>query len=290
MTPLRNGTGYLRYPVPIFGFCLFLGGATCSALAVDVEPARLELAVPLEEVTRAELTITNHGGKPVGVRLSAGPYRHFQQGLAIPTAEDWITLDPPFFTLAPGAASTVAALIQPPAALLDDPAGEYLAAILVDELPAEPAPAAAGGAHVHVVPRIALPVYVQIQGRQRMEVEITDLSAQVSEPLSATGARRPAQRLRMDTTLRNLGSVHVRPSGNLALFREDGRIVMAVGLGKSPPLLPTATLTLPTILPLPAPGRYKAVVTVEAQDGQLLQREHRFEVTEEGDVIPGATP
>jgi hypothetical protein len=122
-------------------------------------------------------------------------------------------------------------------------------------------------------------------------VEIADLSAQVAQPLAGTEVRGvSAELLRLDTTLKNLGSIHTRPTGNLAVFDEGGRVVRAVGLGKSPPLLPTATLTLPTILPFPAPGRYKAVVTVEAQEGHLLQREHRFEVTEEGEVIPGATP
>lgn len=273
------------------------------ALAVDVEPARLELTVGLDEPAQAELTITNRGPKPVGVKLSAGSYRHFQPGLRIPTAQDWIAFEPPFFTLAPDAESTVAVAIRPPAALVNDPAGEYLAAILVDEVPAEAQPPAgpgapppagpgeappAGSSRVSIVPRLALPVYLLIRGRERVEVEITGLSAQMSRPLSGSEARRSAELLRLDTTLKNLGSVHTRPTGNIALFDADGRVVRAAGLGKSPPLLPTAILTIPTILPLPAPGRYKAVVTVEAQEGQLLQREHRFEVTEEGEVIPQA--
>ncbi len=274
---------------PLWGLAMTACLFAPPVLAVEVEPARLELTVPLGEPTQAELKITNTGPRPVGVRLSAGPYRHFQQGLRIPTAQDWITFEPSFFTLAPDAVSTVAVIAHPPGSLADDPAGEYLAAILVDELPAEE-PERAGLSRISVVPRIALPVYLRILGRERVEVEITGLSAQVAQPLTGDGARRSAELLRLDTTLKNGGSVHTRPAGNLAVFNAEGQVVRAVGLGRSPPLLPTATLTIPTLLPLPDPGRYKAVVTVEAQDGQLLQREHRFEVTGEGEVIPGATP
>lgn len=261
---------------------------TSPALAVDVEPSRLEVTLALDEPAPAELTVSNPGSKPVGVKIGAGPYRHFQPGLNIPTAEDWISFDPSFFTLAPGASSTVAVLFRPPASLVDDSAGEYLAAILVDELPAEEAAAQAGSSRVNIVPRLALPVYIQIKGRERMEVEIAGLSAGLSEPIKGGESGEPAEELlRLETTLKNLGSVHTRPAGTMALFDGEGRIVRAVGLGKSPPLLPTATLVIPTFLPLPPPGRYKAVVTLESQGGQLLQREHRFEVTEDNRITAG---
>ncbi|MBI3322428.1 MAG: hypothetical protein HYZ94_01965 [Candidatus Omnitrophica bacterium] len=270
----------------MLGFILLLSS---SALALDVEPLRLEHSIPLDEPTSAELRVTNRGAKPVAVKLAAGPYRHFQPGLRIPSAQDWITLEPSFFTLAPGATSAVTVLFSPPAALSGDPAGEYLAAILVDELPAEEPPAQAeGSSRVSIVPRLALPVYLQVRGRERVEMEVSGLTADVAQPLAGAEGGVPAELLRVETTLKNNGTVHTRPNGTLALFDADGRIVRAVGLGKTPPLLPTATLTIPTLLPFPPVGRYKAVVTVQGLDGALLQREHHFEITEDGRVLSGA--
>ena len=274
--------------IPLAGILALLAlAAPPRAFAVDVEPSRLEVTLTLDEPAPAELTVSNHGSKPVGVKLGAGPYRHFQAGLNIPTAEDWISFDPSFFTLAPGASSTVTVLFNPPASLVDDSAAEYLAAILVDELPAEGEASPPGASRVNIVPRLALPVYIEIKGRERMEVEISGLSAGVAQPLKTTEGGKSAELLQLDTTLKNLGSVHTRPSGTMAVFDGEGRLVRAMGLGKSPPLLPTATLVIPTFLPLPAPGRYKAVVTVEGRGDQVLQREHRFEVMEDSRIAAG---
>ncbi len=253
-----------------------------TAWAVEVEPARLELTIPADEPTQGQMEIRNRSAGIVGVRIQAGPYRFLQTSVRMSSAESWLTFEPESFTLAAGATTSVRYTIRPPENVADDTAGEYVAAILVDELPAD----ATGDAgevppdaarRISIIPRLALPVYLQIQGRQLRQVEVSEMSAKKERP----------RLLRIETTLRNRGTVHVRPEGALAVFKGvTSQLYRGAPLGKSLPLLPTASLAYPVVMPLPEPGRYRAVVTVAPYDGgEIFQRESAFEVTEEGEVI-----
>ena len=259
---------------------------TVSASAVEVEPARLELTIPADEPAQSELKVSNRSERAVGVQIGAGPYRFLQSRLTLPSAESWLAFEPQSFTLAPGATTSVRVTISPPENAVQDTAGEYVAAVLVDELPAENQAARGepteGLSRISIVPRLALPVYLQIRGRQLRQVEVSKLS--VDAALEKKGL---SNFLRIETTLRNLGTVHVRPEGAVAIFHQaSGRLYRGAPLGKSLPLLPTASLTYPVALPLPEPGRYRVVVTVEPYDeGEIFQRESVFEVTKEGEVI-----
>ena len=206
-----------------------------------------------DQPVSGELQIANKGQKPVEVRLSAGPYRFMDPKLKLPSCEDWIHFKPVRLTLAAGAATSVAYTVTPPENLDVDTAGEYLGAILVDQYPVEPA----ANAKLTIVPRLALAVYVMVEGKERVEVEVGKLTA---EKLASA-----PDLLKMSVVLKNLGTVHVRPSGTVALFQEDGQLYHAAPLGKSMPLLPTAVMTVPSLLPLPPAGRYRWVVTVEVQ-------------------------
>lgn len=254
-----------------------------SALALEVEPLRLELAIPAEQPTGGGLEIRNTGDKSVEVRLSSGPYRFMQPNLKLPSCQDWLRFEPERFTLAAGATATVAYVISPPENLSLDAAAEYLGAIQVDQFPAEPAAKGAAEARVTVVPRLALPVYLMIRGRERVQVELSEVRLEAQE-----GEQKL---LRIDTTLRNRGTVHTRPSGTFALFQGDGQVHRAGPLGKGLPLLPTASLTLTSYLPLPPPGPYRLVTTVELPEGgDLLQKETRVEITEDGGVVTESKP
>ena len=258
-------------------FTLLFGFST-SARAVEVEPTRLELTIADQPIS-GELQIANKGRKPVEVRLSAGPYRFMDPSLKLPSCEDWLSFAPDRLTLAAGASTSVAYTVTPPENLGIDTAGEYLGAILVDQYPTDtPAdPEAAGKAKLTVVPRLALAVYVMVQGKERVEVEVDHLKAE--KLASATGL------LKMSVVLKNSGTVHVRPSGTYALFQEDGKLYRAASMGKSLPLLPAAAMTVPSLLPLPPAGKYRWVVTVEVKEGTVLQKEASFEVTPEGEVV-----
>jgi hypothetical protein len=168
--------------------------------------------------------------------------------------------------------------VSPPANLLQDAAGEYLAAILVDELPADTPVIARTASTITVVPRYALPVYLMIQGRERIEVEWADLSVKPGQPPWEQGV---SPLLRIEAVLKNSGSVHVRPTGTVTIVHREGSLYQTIPLGKSLPLLPGGTLKIPALLPLPPPGEYKAIVTLETAPGETPQREIAFEVTPE---------
>ena len=250
-----------------------------SAYAVEVEPSRLELAISPEEPTHGELQVSNHSSKVVGVRISPGAYRFAQSGLKLPSCEDWLSFKPDRFTLAAGAATTVLYSVNPPSNVVDDTAGEYLAAIQVDQLPVAAEATKSQNAEagkITVIPRIAMPVYLMIKGKERVDLEISQVRVSVSQSSSKL--------LRIESTLKNRGTVHLRPSGTFALFQFGGELVRSGPLGRSVPVLPTATLTVPIILPLPPPGRYRIVITVEPQSEKVLQKEISFEVTQNNQV------
>lgn len=259
-----------------------------SVLAVEVEPMRVEKTIPLRQPAQEQLTVTNPRDQAVGVQISAGPYRSPQPELNVPSAESWLHFEPARFTLAPGASTTVRIRIEPPEAVANDTAGEYLAAILVDQLPAEESKPAEGS-RLSIVPRLALPVYLQMEGRQRVQVELADVSLKSIQGMAQSGA--PPQDfggapelLRIDTALRNRGSVHVRLTGTYALFRESGEMVRSGPLGRTVPILASAALNLPTLLPLPAPGKYKLALTFSGAEQELLQREIPFEIAGDGRI------
>lgn len=250
---------------------------------------RLEQTISLDQQEQATLTVSNPLDHPVAVQISAGPYRSFQPELRIPSSETWLHFEPGRFTLAPHASTTVQIQINPPPAISNDTAGEYLAALVIDQLPAEE-PGAAQGSRVTVVPRLAIPVYLQVRGREQVAVELADVSLKILQ-------QEPSL-LRIDTTLRNKGTIHVRLTGSFALFDETGKLVRSGPLGKTVPILPSADLSVPTLFPTPPAGRYKLALTVEsgsspraavrlplaAAAGPLLQREVPFEITEDGRV------
>ena len=247
--------------------------APIAAQAVDVEPTRIEMKISEGQPAEGELRLSNRGHKPVEIRLSAGPYRFLDPKLKLPSCQDWFHFEPDRLTLAAGASTSVRYTVTPPSNLDVDTAGEYLAAVLVDQLPAESEKTSEGTARLTVVPRIALATYLLVEGRDRIEVEMEKVTVSRSPNL-----------LKMEVSLKNNGTVHVRPSGTIALFQEDNHRVRTVALGKSMPLLPTAHMTIPCFLPMPPAGRYRLVSTVEVREGTVLQKETHFEITPEKNV------
>ena len=259
------------------------------AVAVEVEPSRLELKIPAGQPAHGELRISNRGHNAVEVRVSAGPYRFPNPNMKLPSCEGWFHFEPSRFTLAQGAATSVAYTATPPANLDVDTAGEYLAAILVDQYPAQteqPAtPPAGPQSRLTVVPRIALAVYIGIEGRDRVQMELGSPKARKIESGATGGKEAHPDLLLLEVPLKNLGTVHVRPSGTYALFEQEGHLYRTAPLGKSMPVLPGGGMTIPSVLPLPPEGRYRWVITVEVQEGTLLQKEAAIEITKEGAVV-----
>ncbi len=248
-----------------------------TVFALEVDPPRLELAIPASEPTQGQLKIRNSSAKPALIRIQAGEYRAFDPVLRLPSARAWFFFEPDSLRLDSGAAASITYRILPPAEVAQGQAAEYLAAILVDELPEEePQTDRPPVSKVTVVPRFAMPVYLMIQGKEQVEVEAVDL----------TPSKGPALGLmRLDLVLHNRGTVHVRPSGTLTILSDNGPVEYSYPVGRALPLLPSATLQVPVVVPLPKPGQYRAVTTVEIAPGQIVQKEAPFEVSWQGEVL-----
>jgi hypothetical protein len=257
---------------------LFVLNFSMPSHAVEVEPMRLQLVIPYDEPTQGELRISNPESRSVKIHIHSGPYRFLQAETTMPSAQEWIRFDPDTLILAPGAIATVSYTIHPPANIAHDTAGEYVAAILVDRLPWEESsegnPVTSGTAHgtIAIVPRLAIPVYLQIQQRRLEAVELKGPNISLKDRF-----------IQIETIVHNRGTVHVRPNGTVMVFRSDtGQLHRQSSLGKALPIFPGSQAALPVWMPVPEAGSYRAVVTIEA--GGLLQREVRFRVTESGEV------
>lgn len=254
-----------------------------AAFGAEVEPHRLELTIPTDQPTQGKLAVTNASPRSVSIRVQADSYRFLGEKPAVPSAQGWFSFEPQTLLLAAGATSEVAFHITPPANVMSDPAGEYVAAILVDELPAAPDehPGAQGQSHITIVPRFALPVYLILEGRELVKVEFPELSVKLVQ--SRLEEKAPFL-IRFEAVLKNEGSIHVRPIGTISILHEDGQPYQSASLGKSLPILPGEKLRIPALIPLPPVGRYKAVVTITPNPGEILQKEIPFEVTPEREV------
>ncbi len=312
-----------------------------SACAVDIDPPRIELAVSYQQTPEGDLTITNQSPRTVEVKIKTDGYRYFQAGPALPSCRDWLKFDLPSFMLGAGASTRVHYRVDFPENIAQDTAAEYVAAILVDQLPVEnasnlpypkpeiPAPSAlsaaknvsgpiageipAGGSagpraalseseeelepatqktgpvkasgKITIVPRIALPVYIQIKERSQVHVDLEEVSMKKAQEMAVGPSGEPAPELiRFDVRLSNSGTVHIRPAGNYAVFKEDGSLLRSGSLGKSLPILPGSKLTVPMLMPIPPQGKYRTVVTIDTEQEKLLQKDLFFEVSAIGEL------
>ena len=113
----------LRWPLPQTLFILVMTAALLpQALAVEVDPPRLELSISPEEPTQGKLQVSNHSSKVVDVRISSGAYRFTQPGLKLPSCQDWLSFKPDRFTLAAGISTTVLYSVTPPSNVVEDTA------------------------------------------------------------------------------------------------------------------------------------------------------------------------
>ncbi|MBI4227961.1 MAG: hypothetical protein HY600_06815 [Candidatus Omnitrophica bacterium] len=259
-----------------------------EARAVDVDPLRLELTGAPGEVVTGALTVTNHRAEPVRVAARPGPYRYAftthtvlpknPQAQRLPSCEPWLTIVAPEAPIAEHAAATIQYTVTIPAAAGQQPAGEYVAAVLVDELPPHPTPLppgerAQGEGTITILPRVAIPVYVLIAGRTGPSGRIAALVAEATQPGTT----------RLLLTLANDGATHLRPSGTVIVSNNRGEVVSRLPLGRTIPIFPGFQEGIPFLIPL-APGRYTAVVTVQFGAPELHQQTLAFKVTADGRV------
>ena len=242
--------------------------------AVEVDPLRLELIGSPGQTLTGSLYVINHREEPVRVIVQTGAYRYTSASGAkrLPSCQPWITILGPEASLNAVESLEIGYAIQIPSSAGEAGAGEYLAAILVDELGEAATGAGGPGAGtIAIRPRIAIPVYVILEGRQTPAGRIVDLVAQ-------PGPQPGITRVRL--TVMNEGQAHFRPTGTMLITDAAQQVVHRGSLGRAAPVFPGTQATIPMWVQLPA-GRYTAVATVDIGSEQLLQRELSFSVTDD---------
>lgn len=273
-------------PILLTLFVATVLGGRQAAEAVEIEPLRVEVTGEPGQPVTTTLTLTNHQTQPIRVHAHTSAYRYvFTAHTILPTAVDaqqlpscqsWITINPEEVLLAAETSGTVTLTMAIPKTAADSSAGEYVASVLVDEQVERPSTttASAGASTLTVLPRIAIPVYVMLEGRNAPDGRIA--------AFTASGGPTPTT-VRLLLTLANDGQTHLRPTGTLLVTNAQREVVYRGGLGRTGPIFPRFQEGIPVLMPL-APGRYTAVATAELGGSTPAQRELTFTVTEHGQV------
>jgi phosphatidylglycerophosphate synthase len=127
---------------------------------------------------------------------------------------------------------------------------------------------------ITVRPRIAIPVYLFLDGHEAPQGRIAAFHAEAGPQPGVVALR---------LTLANDGPVHVRPSGSVLVSDSQGAVISRLPLGRVIPVFPQFQEKIPLLLPL-GPGRYTAVATVDAGGQAPLQQMVSFEVKGDGRV------
>jgi hypothetical protein len=194
-------------------------------------------------------------------------YPQASKAQTLPSCKNWITFDHDRLKLKKGQTSQVQYAINAPAVM----AGEYVAAILIDEeQPAEELkPSEKSQVRIKITPRISIPVYIAAKNSLRRSCIISDLSAALSSD------KKSAE---IYVTLKNTGTVHVRPATSIVVLDEYGILSGKFSLGKSLPLFPDFGEKLSSVWKPRFSGRYTIVATVDIGTGALIQKSMSFEV------------
>jgi fimbrial chaperone protein len=189
-------TGRLPAHAALLLALVALVGAPTAARAAElsVSPILVELSA---RTPTALLTLRNEGARPVRLQVQTHAWSQDATGeMALPATQELVAY-PPILELAPGASRNVRI-----GTTARTDAAERSFRLIVEELPAAQTDAA--GAAVHVLTRLSIPVFV------------APVAPQAKAELSAT---REGRRVRF--TLRNTGTVRVRPSSIRAALRGD---------------------------------------------------------------------
>lgn len=263
---------------------IFLLAASCLLLAtnmafasIEIDPIRLELELDAGGTHSDYLNLTNHGSEAVEISLSTGEYRYMfsnntiypqpPKSRTLPSCRAWINFKPNKIKLQKDQKQQVQYTINVPAASAD----EYLAAIVIDEAQKAPdfQPGETGRVRIKITPRISIPVYVAIKKLLKRSCEISALSGAMSEDKKS---------VEFSVTLKNTGTVHIRPQTALLVLDKAGAVANKIPLGKSLPIFAGFGEKLSASWTPRFSGKYTLVATVDIGTGELIQKSIQFEV------------
>lgn len=255
--------------------CLF----SSISHAVEIDPIRLEHNLDAGKIYSGTFKIKNPSPYTTQVRISTGEYRYvFSEGMMPPkqgkyllaSCENWFNFEKNTLRLEPGQTIEAKFTINVPRSAVK----EYLCAVIFDEKEVPQKPGAGQpqpNIQVNIIPRFSIPVYISINGTQKISANISEMSA-------SSAPQKGGQIISL--TLENTGNVHIRPFGTLVILNKNGEVVKNLPIGKTLPIFPAYKERIPVICRNLPRGTYTAVATVEISKNNLIQKKTTFSIND----------
>lgn len=188
--------------------------AQTSESALAVAPAILEAVVEPGVGLEKEIYVVNNTNFPLPVKGQIGPFLANEilsdPDSAIFNVSSWFTLEPADFILQPQEAKLIKATITPPPDAI--PGGHYATVFFQ---PLIPEGALTAGTTISLA-RVGVLTFLITPGDIVESLELT------AEPVSQFRLAGP---IKFDPSLKNLGSVHIMPTGSLQITNWQGKPV-----------------------------------------------------------------
>lgn len=259
--------------VIIFIVVCFCAGESCGLV---MGPARFEVSLPPGEIAEGDYYVQNDTDQSAHIVVE--PENWFKEAYDYGKLDikDWIELDTYEFDLKPKEIKKLRLRIKVPT----DVNGELVAQIFFtssvlreDGQPAEGIKARVGGV-----------LYVAIKGTEVVDAEIKNIS--ISKQFG-----EDSEKLKFETSVKNKGNVHIRPTGKVAIEDKAGKKLVELDLVAGKPALPAQEIGYDALWDKPElkTGSYKVSVTINY--GKELNMEKTsvfkkaFEVDKDGKVV-----
>jgi len=250
---------------------LFLYFSSVLYAGIGVEPPVTEINLDPGKKKAGNFTVLNDGNEAIQVKVDLEEWGTKREEVVT----SWLEVKPLEFEVAPGTAKKVKYKIDVP----EEAKGELAAMVFFGSL----TPAGGG---VGIRTRFGVSIYVAIKGTEIVEANIEKLDV-----VKYGGENSDNYGINFGVTVENVGNVHIRPKGKVAIEDKEGSRIKDVDIFYGLPVLPQGKRTFPAnwkggVLP---PGEYmgKAIISYGELYGlkdKISTYETLFSVNEQGEI------
>ncbi len=240
---------------------------------IGVKPTVTELSLSAGRKKAGIFKVLNDGDKTVKVKVELEDWGRKKEEIRV---DSWLKIKPREFELAPGKARRVKYKIEVP----EEAEGEMVAMVFFGSL----APAGGG---VGIKTRFGVSIYVAVKGTEVVEANIEkfDVTKYAGEDSDNYG-------INFGVTVENMGNVHIRPKGKVAIDDKEGNRIKEVDISHGFPVFPQGKRAFPAIWKrgVLRPGEYKAKATINYGElyglkDKISSYEAFFSVNKWGEIL-----
>lgn len=244
---------------------------------IGVSPQVIEFVIAPDKVGVGEYEVSNDGEEPIHVKVDPQDWLKKRLGLDTIPVEEWLTLTPMEFDVAPKSTEKVKFDIRIPS----DYEGELAAMVFFE---AQATNAGAFG----VASRFGVSMYIAIEGTVNLDCIINDIKMTKRSDKDEDG-EDPGQDLMFILDIQNKGNVHVRPTGEIKIEDENGN-EYTVPIERGFPVYSGSAQDIMVLWKEAnlTSGRYKGTATVDYgniySEDKKVDRDFEFIVDRDGNV------